>query len=29
MSGEYCEECNHELDVDNDECFCDCHEDDD
>lgn len=29
MSGEYCEECNHEFDTDNVECLCDCHEDDD
>lgn len=29
MSGEFCEECDHELDDDSQYCPCDCHEDDD
>jgi hypothetical protein len=32
MSGEFCEECDHELETssfDCDDCVCDCHEEDD
>jgi hypothetical protein len=29
MSGEFCEECDHEFNVDSVECPCDCHDEDD